>query len=58
MEKEKAEEIWETFMTHPSMLIQPKGNGLLKPSMRQIRFLGSSDTYKKYFIKAMEGVKL
>ena len=45
-------------MSDPSMLIQPKGKSLLKPSKRPVNFLGAVSEHKKKFIKAMEKFNL
>ena len=57
MEQEEAERIWDHFMGSPDMLIQPRGNERLRPSTRADGFLGSTETYKKKFLKAMEKYK-
>jgi len=58
MEKETANLIWEAFVSHKSMLMIPKRNELLRPSKKQVTFLGSANTYKEKFLKSMENVKL
>ena len=57
MEAKDAEIIWEVWMSHPDMLMQPKKGELLRPSKRPVNFLGSINAYKKKFIKAMADLK-
>ena len=54
MKKELAEKIWEAWVSHPTMTIQPKGKDLLKPAKRPVNFLGSVKSHKEKFLKAME----
>ena len=58
MKKEDAEKLWESFMSHPSMLMMPKRNELLRPSKRQKNFLGSAAAYKAKFLKSMENFEI
>lgn len=58
MKKELAEKIWECWLSHPSMTIQPKGRDLLKPAQKIKNFLGSVDSHKEKFIKAMENFNI
>ena len=54
MKKDLAEKIWETWMVHPTMTIQPKGKESLKPAGRIVNFLGSVKFHKQRFLTAME----
>ena len=58
MDKKLANKIWKTFVNQPSMTIQPKGRHQLRPAIKPVNFLGSVESYKQKFMKAMEGFEL
>lgn len=53
MDKKSAEILWEHFISHPCMLMQPKGSDLLAPSKRQVNLLGGVKEHGKKFVQAM-----
>jgi len=57
MDAKSAEILWEHFISHPVMLMQPKGRDLLTPSKRQVNLLGSVESHKQKFITAMADLK-
>lgn len=54
MKLTEAEKIWEHWLSHHLMTIQPKRNEQLKPAKRVVNFLGSVESYKEKFLKATE----
>jgi len=54
MDEKLANAIWERFITHKSMLMQPKKKDLLKPTQKPVNFLGSESSYKTKFLEAMK----